>query len=229
MGRRRVAVRIPGRLFWAVPLAALLAGGCITGRCIPPKELTYKVLRDDDVSKGKATTVVLEVLNRSANFMLVDRITGDHLPDWAPTSLLSPEPGALERAADGTSYNYNPAAQQETPPLFSRGLIPPGKRLKMGVTVVPGNEELFFRVHYRGLNSKEASTHLWFPEVVDGKPSPGRFVRWAEAQLTEVAAQSGEKADERSSLLGVILVDETWPGTAAPCHVDLPYKFSLAE
>jgi hypothetical protein len=211
-------------------LVMWLGSGCGPGICVDAEELTYKITRDDSLKKNKRGRVVVDLVNRSDRFLLVERISGPHIAAGMADSLLGSEPGSLEPLEDGSGYFFNMLAQQETPAVMSRGLLPPGQRLRMEVMILPKKDQGVFKVYYRGLDSIEAVRHLFFPaELQDGRFDYSRLIRLTQEDLQAILATQPENSDQRQDAFALVVVSEAMAREPARCEVELPYKFSFTK
>ncbi len=182
-----------------------VAMACGPGTCIDPSQLTYRIQRGDaSIEKGKSTTVQLVVVNRSDQYMLIEGVRGSHLAPGGADALVGSVAGSLEEDGQG-GYRHNLEAQQETLPVVATGLLPPGQRLPIQVTVVPDVPEGEFVVRYWGLSLHEASRLLLFPALKDGRIDPIRYVLWDVADL-EMASGPADDSGRRSPLSTTVLL-----------------------
>ncbi len=211
----------------AMTTVALALVACGPGRCIDPQELTYRVSRGEaTLKKGERAEVTLLVVNRSESWMLVERVSGAHLAPGGPDSLVGAEPGSLEALPEG-GYRFNMIAQQETPPILARGLVPPGQKLPIRVEVVPSEPSGQFVLHYRGLTTEEAAKYLLFPAIgEDGRVDVGHFLYWSRDDLYE-ASGPGDDEGNSSPLTRLVILGPEMLEKPRRCKVEMPYKFEL--
>jgi hypothetical protein len=201
--------------------AALLAG---CARCIKPKDLTYQVLRLDNLVEGVKGRVKLEVVNDSTKYMLLDEVGQGQLAD-GPKAMIEAKQGALTTAADGGSCSYNWIAQQETDAVFSHALIPPGQRVELELELLPVVGTGLFRVTYRALTAEEVTELIFLPM---SEPA-GVGQEFRKATLAEVEEASGTPEDEtgRHPIFKLVVTDRDLLKKPAKCKVDLPYRVAV--
>ena len=207
---------------------AMSLSGCGPGTCIDPSTLTYRVQRGDAApSKGDSTEVELIVTNRSEMYMLVAGISGAHLAPGGPDSLIAAEQGSLEPDRHG-GFRLVMEAQQETPPIFASGLIPPGQKLAIQVEIVPQDPAGSFSLSYWGLSAEEACRHLLFPALVKGELDRGTFVSW-NAEALDEAVKKGGGEGTRSPIAVHVLLGKELQQSRPRCTVDMPYRLKLQQ
>jgi len=215
--------------FLGFGLAGFL-GGCGAGHCIDPAKVTYRLTRPDQVEAGKKAELVLELKNRSDDFMLVERVAGDQVDSASNDSLIGAEYGSLARSADGAAWVHNPIAQQETPRVFGTGLLPPGGVLKVQVELMPSKADGMLKMHYRGLDLAEASRWLYFSRnpgaasVLYEKLTPEDVGEFADR---EKGAGEGGGEEPRVSPFSRVILDDKLLENPATCTMELPYRLNL--
>jgi hypothetical protein len=203
------------KLSASVLVLAGVVAGCGMGHCIDPSKVTYRLTRPDEVESGTRATLVLEVKNRSDDFMLVERVSGDQVDDAANDSLIGPEYGSLDRSPDGTAWIYNPIAQSETPGVFGSGLIAPGGALQVNVDLVPTEPDGTLTIHYRGLYADEASRWLSFSKNPTAEATQ-RFEKLPEDEIGELDFNR-------------VILDQELLDNPADCTMEMPYRLNLPK
>lgn len=211
-------------LFLAVSLAA---ASCAPGRCIHPKDLTYKLSRTDDLVEGTQGKVELHIVNRSGLFMLVDHIGGSQVAPTGRDSLVGAQYGALTGPGDDQVYFHNPLAQQETPAVFAYGLIPPGQRLRVQVDILPTGNKGALEVFYVGLSLDEVAQHIFFP-TPGSNPTALEYTRVSATRLGALPVEANDGGD-RNPLFNVVLLDDVLVKEVAQCLVKMDYRIALKE
>jgi len=209
-----------GLLFLVMVVAA---AGCKSGACVDLKELTYKITRDGDMEAGKAGGATLSVTNRSDRYMLVERIGGAGIAPGSARTFTKSMYGALSKSKDGKSYHHDQLAQQQTPPLFAHGLIPPGQRAGFPLTLLPVEARGELVVHYRALTPLQAAQQFFLLPLAAHN---GQAVFEKTASAHWEAPDTG-KGEERHPRYDVVLVDGDAAWKESECTVDLPYGFKL--
>jgi len=213
--------------FGCLIIVAVLVGyACGPGRCIHPRELTYKVKRVSDLEEGAQGKIDFHIVNKSDQFMLVERIAGNQIAPTGRDSLVGSQYGALSRMPDENGWHYNPLAQQETPPLFAYGLIPPGQRLRIEVELLPVSTDGTFEVHYRGFSIDEVAQFIFFPPRDENNMAGAKFERLTAEALGQVQARA-EDGSDRADMFKVVVLDPSLIEARADCLVKMPYRIAL--
>lgn len=204
----------------------LATASCGPGRCIDRKDLTYKITREGEMVEGVLTPVVVEVTNGSNLYLLVERLSGGHAGVDGKDSLYGSRYGALHRLEGGSGYEYeyDGLAQQETPAVFSQGLVPPHQRLRMQVDLVPTGPEAEFVVDYLGLTPDEVERFLYF-SAGEGEAAEGSWRHPTSKQAKSLFLPA--EGEPRHPLYNTVIVADELLQVRAGCRVELPYKFSV--
>lgn len=208
-----------------VLLLASLAVSCGPGQCLDLKELSYKLTRPDVIEAGKETKVVLTIANKSGLFMLVRNLSGKQLVRGRGDAMVGSESGALTPSKDGAAWTYDPAADDETPPVFAWGLIPPGSHLKVEVPILPAGEDATFTAHYLGLSAQEVSQWVFFERSRGAGGGKRTFKRMSASEVEKAGQDAAE--GKGADLFKTVILHEKLSSADARCAADLPYKFSL--
>jgi len=208
----------------ALLILASVAIACGPGRCIARKEITYRITREGEMVEGVLTPVMVEVTNGSNLYMLVERLTGGHAGVDGRESLYGSRYGALHSLEDGTGYEYDGMAQQETPAVFSQGLVPPHQGLRMEVDLVPTGPTAEFVVDYIGLTPEEVTQYLYFP-VAQEQSSTSTWQKPSLDQMKSLMLPAD--GEPRHPVYGTVIVADELLRARAGCRVELPYKFSV--
>ncbi len=229
----RCVASMAARVGILLGLGAGMLAGCGAGHCIDPANVTYRLTRPDQVEAGKKATLILEIRNRSEDFMLLERVSGDQVDASANDSLVGPAFGSLERAPDGGSWLYNPIAQSETPGVFGTGLVAPQGSLRVEVDLVPVNPDGMLTIHYRGLDSQEASRWLYFAREA-GREALQRFEKLNAEEigtLAESAVKASGDAGEGTAVgpLSRVILDDRLLQDPATCTMEMPYRLNLPK
>jgi len=209
-------------LFLAVIVAV---ADCKSGPCVDLQELTYRVTREADMEEGKAGTVTLSVTNRSDRYMLVERVGGAVIAPGTSRPLTRSMYGALSKSKDGRTYHHDQLAQQQTPPLFAHGLIPPGQRAGFPLTLLPVEAKGKLVVHYRALTPLQAAQQLFLPPLA----APNGQVVFEKSTTSDLETPDKGEGEERHPRYDVVVVDGDAAWKESECTVDLPYGFKLKQ
>jgi len=217
----------------AISWLAMVLCGCGAGHCIDPAQVTYRLTRPDQVDFGKKAALVLELKNRSDDFMLVERVTGDQVDAAANDSLVGPEYGSLERSADGAAWIHNPVAQSETPAVFGTGLLPPKGILRVQVDLVPSKPDGLLTIHYRGLDAAEASRWLYFTRA-DGTTAMQRYEKLTPEEVRDLtgtlqAEGDGSGEPPKATPFSRVVFEEKLLEDPAGCTMELPYRLNIEK
>ena len=175
------------------------------------------------MEEGKAGAVTLSVTNRSDRYMLVERISGAVIAPGTARVLTRSRYGSLSKSKDGRSYHHDQMAQQQTPPLFAFGLIPPGQAAAFPLTVLPVEAKGELVVHYRALTPLEAARQLFLPPLA----ALGDRVVFEKVSSTDLETPAKGKKGYRHPVFEVVVVDGDAAWEKAECSVDLPFGFKL--
>jgi hypothetical protein len=204
-------------------LSAAALAACGPGTCLNLKDVSYQLLRSDDMLQGKEAPVVLKVTNKSTLFMLVKTVTGQQLAKAAPSSLVGSEPGTLTRDEKGAAWVHDPKAQGETEERFAWGLVSPGGKLEVEVRVAPQTADGTLTACYIGLSAEEVARWVYFPKDAADSSLTVYELRSA-AEVDGLAAAAGKAGTPDKVVLHERLL------TASPrCEAEMPYTFVLKK
>lgn len=215
------------RVVLLVALLGLVAVGSsscnVVGRCMNLRQMSYGVTRLDEAKGAKSTPVRLRIVNRSEDYMLVRDVVSPDVIDGTLAPMQGPARGAL--TTDAGEILFDPRPQGETGPVFSRGLIPPGKALEVELSVRPVATPDPMKVYYTSLTEKEILQLARFQETTHKATGEIRFVPWSGEQLQKAAQERGPL---RSKKLGrIYMTEELLKGMN--CKAELPYSFGITE
>lgn len=195
--------------------------GCKPGTCVDMKEVTYRIARDGELLEGKPATVSVELKNKSTLYMLIQRVEGQALAPGEGGMQIEPRYGSLSRSKDGTEVFHNTMAQQMTAPLFARTLIPPGKKLRFPIRIVPSAKQSLLTVYYRGLTAEDAAKWLLFPP----KQEAGAEVKYVKIAVSDLerAVAAAPSDDAPHPMLKTVVVDMDFVQATGECKAELPF------